>query len=86
MMGRDKSGHIFKKVFAESTQVTMRQLEDSVIDWYIKTKEPMDKAGLTVYRAKAQSLSPQSAAIIIMLWGCRCRVYGTVFITYHNRE
>lgn len=45
MIGRDENGNLFKKVFSESTQVTMRQLEDSVIDWYIKTKEPMDKAG-----------------------------------------
>ncbi len=69
MMGRDKSGHIFKKVFAESTQVTMRQLEDSVIDWYIKTKEPMDKAG-------AYGIQGKGAVLVASICGDYNNVVG----------
>ncbi|MEG2295276.1 MAG: Maf family protein [Oscillospiraceae bacterium] len=32
-------------VFYEETQVTFRELSDLEIDYYIQTKEPMDKAG-----------------------------------------
>lgn len=31
--------------FVQQTQVTFRQLPDSLIDWYVATGEPMDKAG-----------------------------------------
>ena len=31
--------------FVQQTQVTFRPLPDSLIDWYVATGEPMDKAG-----------------------------------------
>lgn len=31
--------------FAQQTRVTFRELSDGMIDWYVSTGEPMDKAG-----------------------------------------
>ena len=40
----------------EVTKVYFKTLTDDEINWYIDTKEPMDKAGATAYKEKVLSL------------------------------
>lgn len=45
MIGQNADGTVFRKNFAEKTAVCMQTLTDDMIEWYISTGEPMDKAG-----------------------------------------
>lgn len=45
MIGQNVDGTVFKKNFAGETAVWMQTLTDDMIEWYISTGEPMDKAG-----------------------------------------
>lgn len=45
IIGCDENGEVFKKIFSRKTSVKMKTLDEKVIDWYISTGEPMDKAG-----------------------------------------
>lgn len=45
MIGQDKHKEVFTDKFALRTSVQMQTLTDDMIDWYIGTGEPMDKAG-----------------------------------------
>ena len=54
--------------FVQQTQVTFRPLPDSLIDWYVATGEPMDKAG--AYGIQALCWWRASAAIILTWWAC----------------
>ena len=37
--------HLQSQVFSQSTRVTMMPMTKAQIDWYVATKEPLDKAG-----------------------------------------
>ena len=49
--------------------VEMRELTDEVIDWYVGTGEPLDKAG-------AYALQGQGGALVRSVDGCRTNVVG----------
>lgn len=42
---RDESGNVKKRSFAVRTGVRVRAMSEAEIDWYVATKEPLDKAG-----------------------------------------
>ena len=42
---RDADGTVKKNSFAVRTGVKVRAMSDAEIDWYVATKEPLDKAG-----------------------------------------
>ena len=42
---RDADGTVKKRSFAVRTGVKVRAMSDAEIDWYVATKEPLDKAG-----------------------------------------
>ena len=42
-----------QKIFSEHTSVKMREMTDEEIDWYVKSGEPMDKAGSYAIQGKA---------------------------------
>lgn len=45
ILGRDCAGNVRERVFSETTAVTFYKLTDAEIEAYIRSGEPMDKAG-----------------------------------------
>lgn len=57
---------------AEVTHVTFRVLTDSEIKAYVKTREPMDKAGAYGIQKRGALFIEKSRAIFLTSWGFRC--------------
>ncbi len=53
----------------EKTKVVFNQLDQAMIDWYIKTKEPMGKAG-------SYAIQGYGAALVKSIEGCYYNVMG----------
>ena len=45
LLAKDAAGEIHDRVFSETTEVTFYEVPDAQIDAYVRTGEPMDKAG-----------------------------------------
>lgn len=45
LIGQGADGSTFEKVFVSRTAVEMQEFTDDVIEWYVNTGEPLDKAG-----------------------------------------
>lgn len=56
-------------LFAPQTKVTFRALSASMIEWYVKTGEPMDKAG-------AYGIQEYGALLVEKVCGCYFNVVG----------
>lgn len=64
-----RNGTTIEKSGIESTDVTVRRLTDSMIERYLTTGEPMDKAG-------AYAIQGKGAVLIERIKGCYFNVVG----------
>jgi len=55
----------------DKTLVKFARLTDKEVEWYVKTGEPMDKAGSYGIQGFGGLFVDEIAAITTMLWGCR---------------
>ena len=61
----------------ESTEVIFRRLAKKEIDWYVKTGEPMDKAG-------AYGIQEQGCFLVNKINGCYFNVVGLPVVCLYN--
>ncbi|KAJ2660779.1 hypothetical protein IWW48_002762 [Coemansia sp. RSA 1200] len=70
----------------ESTKVTFHTLDDSLIDAYVATGEPMDKAGSYAYQSLAGFFVKEISGDYYNVVGFPCALFYQILSTLHKRN